>query len=120
MKILVIDDFATMRKIIINYLNQLGHTNIAQAGNAQLGWEKIQAEDFDLIISDFNMPEMNGLELLTKVRKESRNRQQKFIMLTAETDTDLIMNSKNLKVDGYILKPFKIDVLEAKIKSLFH
>lgn len=120
MKILIIDDFATMRKIVSNYLNQLGHTDITQAENAQLGWEIIQKEDFDLVISDFNMPEMNGLELLTKVRTESRNKQQKFIMLTAETDTDLIINSKTLKVDGYILKPFKIDVLEAKLKSLFN
>jgi two-component system chemotaxis response regulator CheY len=119
MRILIIDDFATMRKIVNNYLNQLGYKDITQAENAQIGWEKIQNEDFDLVISDFNMPEMNGLELLSKVRNESRNKKQKFIMLTAETDTDLIINSKNLKVDGYILKPFKIDVLEAKLNSLF-
>jgi two-component system, chemotaxis family, chemotaxis protein CheY len=120
MKVLIIDDFATMRKIINNYLNQLGYTDVTQAENAEAGWEIMQKDDFDLVISDFNMPEMNGLELLSKVRNEYRNKQQRFILLTAETDTDLIINSKNLKVDGYILKPFKIDVLETKLNSLFN
>ena len=119
MKIIIIDDFATMRKILSTFLNKLGFTNITEADDAKKGWELIQKEPFDLVISDFNMPEMNGLELLTKIRQESNNKQQKFIMLTAETDTDLIKNTKELKVDAYILKPFKIEVIEAKLKAVF-
>jgi two-component system chemotaxis response regulator CheY len=119
MKILIIDDFATMRKILTSFLNKLGFQHITEADDAKKGWEIIQQFHFDLVISDFNMPEMNGLQLLTKIRTESKNKQQKFIMLTAETDTELLMNTKSLKIDAYILKPFKIDVIEAKLKAIF-
>lgn len=119
MGILIIDDFATMRKILSSFLQKLGLNNITEAENAKIGWDLLQKKSFDLIISDFNMPEMNGLELLTLVRGHPDLKNQKFLMLTAETDKDLLMNTKSLHIDGYILKPFKIDVLEAKIKALF-
>lgn len=118
-KILIVDDFATMRKILRTYLGKLDYTDVTEAENAKIAWELIQKEPFDLVISDFNMPEMNGLELLTKIRQESHNTKQKFLMLTAETDKDLLINTKNLNIDGYILKPFKIEVLEAKLNAVF-
>ncbi len=119
LKILIIDDFATMRKIVNNYLNKLGYNNVTQAEHAKQGWEILQKQDFDLIISDFNMPEMTGLELLTKVRTEFRHKDQKFIMLTAESDKDLLIDIKKMHVDAYILKPFKIEILEEKNKNYF-
>lgn len=119
MKIIIIDDFATMRKILSSFLNKLGFTNITEADDAKKGWEIIQKEHFDLVISDYNMPDMNGLELLTKIRTESNNKDQKFIMLTAETDKEILIGTKNMKVDGYVLKPFKIEVIEEKLKALF-
>jgi two-component system chemotaxis response regulator CheY len=119
LKILIIDDFATMRKILSTFLVKLGFSNITEADDAKKAWEILQTETFDLVISDFNMPEMNGLELLRKIRLESNNKDQKFIMLTAETDKELLMDTKTLKVDSYILKPFKIEVIEEKIKAIF-
>lgn len=119
MKILIIDDFATMRKILTSFLNKLGFQNITEADDASKGWELVQKETFDLVISDFNMPEMNGLELLRKIRTESNNKNQKFIMLTAETDKDLLLDTKTLRVDSYILKPFKIEIIEEKLKAIF-
>ena len=117
---LIIDDFATMRKILTNFLKKLGYTNITEAENAELGWDLIQKQDFDLVISDYNMPEMNGLELLTKIRQDARLQNQKFIMLTAETDRDILISTRKLHIDGYILKPFTIEVIEEKINSIFN
>lgn len=119
LKILIIDDFATMRKIVSNYLNKLGFKHITESDSAATAWNLLQTEDFDLIISDYNIPEMNGLELLTKIRGDSRLKDQKFIMLTAETDQDILISTKKLNINAYILKPFKIDVLEAKLNTLF-
>lgn len=118
-RFLVVDDFATMRKIIINMLIKLGFSEITEADSGKSAWTLLQRQHFDLIISDFNMPGMNGVELLEKVRQDRSLSRHKFIMLTAEDDEDLILESKKLHVDAYILKPFKIDVIEAKLKALF-
>jgi two-component system, chemotaxis family, chemotaxis protein CheY len=118
-RILIVDDFATMRKIVSNYLNKLGYKDITESDSAVTAWDLLQKEHFDLVISDYNIPEMNGLELLTKIRGDTRLKEQKFIMLTAETDQEILVNTKKLRINGYILKPFKIDVLEAKLKSVF-
>lgn len=119
LKILIVDDFATMRKIVSNYLNKLGYTNIIESDSAVTAWDLLQQQAFDLVISDYNIPEMNGLELLTKIREDARLQKQKFIMLTAETDQDILISTKKLNIDAYILKPFKIDVLETKMNALF-
>lgn len=118
-KILIIDDFATMRKIVSNYLNKLGYKDITESDSAVTAWDLLQTEHFDLVISDYNIPEMNGLELLTKIRGDTRLKEQKFIMLTAETDQEILINTKKLHINAYILKPFKIDVLEEKLKTVF-
>lgn len=118
LKILIIDDFATMRKILSNYLNKLGYKKITEAESAVTGWEILQKEPFDLVISDYNIPGMNGLELLAKIREDARLKDQKFIMLTAETNPELLISTKKLHINAYILKPFKIDVLETKLNTL--
>lgn len=79
----------------------------------------MQKEPFDLVISDYNIPNMNGLELLTKIREDARLKDQKFIMLTAETNQELLISTKKLQINAYILKPFKIDVLETNLNTLF-
>lgn len=119
MKILIIDDFATMRKILTSSLKKLGYNYLFEAESTKEGWALLQKEQFDLIISDYNSPDMNGLELLTKIRQSEQFKKQKFIMLTAESDKSLLIDSKKLHIDGYILKPFKIELLAAKINSLF-
>lgn len=118
-KVLIVDDFASMRKILINSLNKLGITQITETESALRAWDILQHEGFDLVISDFNMPEMNGLELLTLIRGDPRLKRQKFLMITAETAANIVRDTKNLKIDGYILKPFKMGVIEEKLKSLF-
>lgn len=119
-RILIIDDFATMRKILASMLVKLGYSHIQEAASAKLGWDIIKNDHFDLIISDYNMPEMTGMELLKNIRQDPNIKDTKFIMLTAETSMELIVESKTLGVDGYILKPFKIEIIEEKINSLFH
>lgn len=114
-KILLIEDFAAMRKVVFNSLNNLGYKKVTESDSAIKAWDLLQKEDFDLIISNYNTPEMNGLELLTKIREDSRLKEQKFIMLTAETDQNILINTKKLHINAYILKPFKIEVLEAKL-----
>lgn len=117
-KILVIDDFATMRKIVTTMLQKLEFTNLTEADSGKAGWDLLQKEPFDLIISDCNMPEMTGIELLAKIRETPNMAQQKFIMLTAEADRELMIKSKELHIDAYILKPFKQELLEEKLKGV--
>jgi len=120
-RILIIDDFASMRQILLNFLNKLGYNNIVEANSPKKGWDLLQKEHFDLVISDFNSPEMTGLELLTRIRNhpDPHIKQQKFFMITAEADKELLLRTKHLHIDGYILKPFKLDVLKAKLDFLF-
>jgi two-component system chemotaxis response regulator CheY len=119
-KILVVDDFATMRKIVTGMLLKIGLSNITEADSGLTGWETVQASGpYDLIISDVNMPDMDGIEFLEKVRGDSQHSPTKFLLLTAENDQEYIIASREFKVDGYILKPFKQDLIEAKIVSLF-
>lgn len=118
--ILIIDDFATMRKILANMLSTLGYQHIQQAESAKSGWELVQQDSFDLVISDYNMPGMTGMELLRNIRQDPQLKSTKFIMLTAETSKELIIESKKLGVNGYILKPFKIEIIQEKLNSLFN
>lgn len=118
-KILIVDDFATMRKILMGMLTKLGFSNVAEAESAPKAWELLQKDHFDLVISDYNMPDMNGIELLSQVRKDSALSKLPFILLTAEDDADLVIESKKYHINAYILKPYKIDVIKEKLESLF-
>ena len=115
MRILVIDDFQTMRRIIINLLRQLGFNNITEADDGTTAWDKLQAEPVDLIISDWNMPKMTGIDLLKKVRASERYKTTPFIMVTAEGKRENVIAAVQAGVSNYIVKPFNAATLKEKM-----
>jgi len=119
MKILVVDDFATMRRIVKNILTQLGFKNIIEADDGTTAMQLLHQEKIDLIISDWNMPKMSGLELLKSVRAEPSWAKIPFIMVTAEAQQDNIILAVKAKVSQYIVKPFTADTLGEKIQKMF-
>jgi len=119
MKILVVDDFATMRKIIKNILGQLGFKNIIEADDGTTAWEILQKESVDLIISDWNMPKMSGLELLKKVRGDDKLKDTPFLMVTAEAQKEYIIEAAKYRVSQYIVKPFTPETLKEKLEKIF-
>jgi len=119
MKILVVDDFATMRRIVKNILTQLGFKNIIEADDGTTAIKALQEEKVDLIISDWNMPKMTGLEFLEAVRAESKWAKIPFIMVTAEAQQDNIILAVKARVSQYIVKPFTADTLGEKIQKIF-
>ncbi len=119
MRVLVVDDFATMRKIIKNILTQLGFRNIIEADDGTTAWEILQKEPVDLIISDWNMPKMSGLELLKKVRADERLKDIPFLMVTAEAQKENIIEAVKYKVSQYIVKPFTPETLKEKLEKIF-
>ncbi|QJA05519.1 response regulator [Thermosulfurimonas marina] len=119
MRVLVVDDFATMRKIIKNILTQLGFKNILEADDGTTAWEILQKEPVDLIISDWNMPKMSGLELLKKVRADEKLKDTPFLMVTAEAQKENIIEAAKYRVSQYIVKPFTPETLKEKLKKIF-
>lgn len=118
-KILIVDDFATMRKLLMGMLIKLGFTDVTDVESAPKAWELLQQHPYDLVISDYNMPDMTGMELLSQVRQHTALSKLPFILLTAEDDVALIIESKKYQVNAYILKPFKIEVIQEKLHSVF-
>ncbi|MDE7469684.1 MAG: chemotaxis response regulator CheY [Desulfovibrionaceae bacterium] len=118
MPILLVDDFATMRRIIKNILRQLQFTNILEADDGATAWDLMQRQKVDFIISDWNMPQMTGLELLRKVRGDERFKSLPFLMVTAEAQQENILEAAQAGVSNYIIKPFTPEVLEQKIKKI--
>ena len=119
MKILVVDDFATMRKIITNLLRQLGFKNITDADDGTTALEKLKGEKFDFIISDWNMPKMSGLELLKTVKGDADLKDVPFMMVTAEALKENIIAAIQAGANDYIVKPFNATTLEEKINKIF-
>ncbi|PLX51092.1 MAG: response regulator [Desulfobulbaceae bacterium] len=119
MKVLVVDDFATMRRIVKNILTQLGYKNIIEADDGSTAVDILKKEKVDLIISDWNMPKMTGLELLKHVRADAALADTPFIMVTAEAQQDNIILAVKAKVSQYIVKPFTADTLGEKIDKVF-
>lgn len=119
LKILVVDDFATMRKIIKNILGQLGFKNIIEADDGTTAWEILQKEPVDLIISDWNMPKMPGIELLKKVRSDEKLKDTPFLMVTAEAQKENIIEAAKYRVNQYIIKPFTPETLKEKLQKIF-
>ncbi|MDH4320819.1 MAG: chemotaxis response regulator CheY [Desulfobulbaceae bacterium] len=119
MKVLVVDDFATMRRIVKNILVQLGFKNIIEADDGTSALEILQKEKVDLIISDWNMPKMTGLDLLKTVRGDANLAATPFIMVTAEAQQDNIIAAVKAKVSQYIVKPFTADTLAEKLNKIF-
>jgi len=114
--ILVVDDYQTMIRIIKNLLKQLGFSNIDEATDGTAALQKIGNKPYGLIISDWNMEPMTGLDLLKKVRGEGNK--VPFIMVTAESKTENVMAAREAGVDNYIVKPFNADTLKTKLLSV--
>lgn len=119
MRVLVVDDFSTMRRIIKNILRQLGFNNIVEADDGSTAWEILNKEKIDFVISDWNMPKMPGIELLRKVRGSEEFANTPFLMVTAEAQQENIIEAVQAKVSNYIVKPFTAETLGQKIDKIF-
>ena len=117
-KILVVDDFATMRKVIRNLLKQVGYENIMEAEDGVLALRVLKSQKVDLVISDWNMPNMTGLELLKAVRADEDLKTTPFLMVTAEALQDNVIAAVKAGVSNYIVKPFTAEVLNDKITKI--
>lgn len=119
MRVLVVDDFSTMRRIIRNILRQLEFDNIVEADDGTTAWEVINREKIDFIVSDWNMPQMSGIDLLRKVRSSEEYADIPFLMVTAEAQQENIIEAVQAKVSNYIVKPFTAETMKQKIEKIF-
>lgn len=118
-KILVVDDFSTMRRIVKNILKQLGYENIEEAEDGAQAYNKLKSGGFGFVVSDWNMPNMDGLELLKKVRSDPELKGLPFLMVTAEAEKDKVIEAIKAGVSNYIVKPFTAEVLKEKMDRIF-
>ena len=119
MRVLVVDDFSTMRRIIKNILRQLGFNNVVEADDGTTAWDVLNKDKIDFVISDWNMPQMTGIELLRKVRASEEFAYMPFLMVTAEAQQENIIEAVQAKVSNYIVKPFTAEVMKQKIDKIF-
>ena len=119
MKIIIVDDFSTMRRIIKNILRQLGFNNVQEADDGATAWPKIQSEPFDLVITDWNMPKMSGLELLKNIRNDENLKDIPVLMVTAEALKENIIEAVKAGVSNYIIKPFTAETMQEKMEKIF-
>ena len=119
MKILVVDDFSTMRRIIKNLLRDLGFNNIQEADDGSTGLPMLQSGSFDFLVTDWNMPGMTGIELLKAVRADAKLASLPVLMVTAEAKKEQIVEAAQAGVNGYIVKPFTAQTLKEKIEKIF-
>ena len=117
-KILVVDDFPTMRRIIRNLLKQIEFNNVEEASDGADALSKLRGGNFGLVISDWNMAPMTGLQLLQEVRADNRLKSTPFIMITAESKTENVIAAKAAGVSNYIVKPFNAETLKDKIEKV--
>ena len=118
MTILIVDDYKTMLRIIRNLLKQLGFNNVEEATDGAAAFQVLQSSDKKLVISDWNMEPMTGLELLKQVRADERLKTMPFIMITAESKTENVIAAKQAGVNNYIVKPFNAATLKTKMTSV--
>lgn len=116
--ILVVDDFSTMRRVIRRILRDMGLENVVEADNGKKAWELLSQQRFDMVICDWNMPRMSGLDLLEKVRAEKRLAGLPFMMVTAEGKKNFIDRANRMGVTGYITKPFSAEQLAGKLRGM--
>lgn len=119
MKILVVDDFSTMRRIIRNILKQLGYGNIEEAEDGDVAFEKLKEGDYDFVVTDWNMPNMTGLDLLKAIRSNEKLKDMKVLLVTAEAEKENVVQAAQAGVNDYVVKPFTADILEQKIGRIF-
>ena len=119
-RILIVDDFATLRMSLKSVLEQLGYPEMDEAKDGQEAIDKLKEKDYDLIISDIDMPVMNGFELLDYVKKDDNLKNIPVIFITAEAEREKIVESIKAGLDAYITKPFSISTLQQKIENIFN
>jgi two-component system chemotaxis response regulator CheY len=119
MKVLVVDDFATMSKIVRNILKQIGFEDISEAEDGNAALRVLKNEKIGLVVTDWNMPNMSGLELLQEIRRDSQISNLPVLMVTAEGLKENVMEAIKAGVNNYVVKPFTAEVLQEKIESIF-
>ncbi|MFA6230087.1 MAG: chemotaxis response regulator CheY [Rhodanobacter sp.] len=121
MKILVVDDFSTMRRIVRNLLVELGFSGalIQEADDGESALTMLRAQSFDLVVTDWNMPNMTGIELLRAIRAEAALKTMPVLMVTAENNRDQIIAAAQAGVNGYVVKPFTAVTLKEKLTKIF-
>lgn len=119
MRILIVDDFSTMRRIVKNLLNDLGYSNTAEADDGHTALAALRAQPFDFVVTDWNMPGMTGIELLQAVRADPELSSLPVLMVTAEAKREQIIRAAEAGVNGYIVKPFTANTLKEKIEKIF-
>jgi two-component system chemotaxis response regulator CheY len=118
MNVLIVDDYKTMLRIIRNLLKQLGFENVEEATDGGMALAKLREKSYGLVISDWNMEPMTGLQLLKEVRADARLKNTPFIMVTAESKTENVVSAKQAGVNNYIVKPFNAETLKSKISAV--
>lgn len=119
MRVLVVDDYRTMVRIIRNLLKQLGFTNVDEASDGSSALNMMRENDYGLVISDWNMEPMTGYEFLREVRADDELQRTPFLMVTAESKAENVVAARHAGVNSYIVKPFNANTLRAKIEAIF-
>ena len=119
MKILIVDDFSTMRRIIKNLLRDLGFTNTFEADDGHTALPMLKHGDFEFVVTDWNMPIMEGIDLLKEIRKDPKLKHLPVLMVTAEAKREQIIEAAQAGVNGYIIKPFTAGTLKEKLDKIF-
>lgn len=119
MKVLVVDDFSTMRRIVKNLLRDLGFTNIQEADDGNTALPMLQGGDFDFVVTDWNMPGMQGIDLLKAIRADENLSHIPVLLITAEAKKEQIIMAAQAGVNGYIVKPFTAATLKTKLDKIF-
>lgn len=119
MKFLVVDDFSTMRRIVRNLLKELGYTNVDEAEDGAMALSKLRAGGFDFVVSDWNMPNMDGLTMLQQIRQDPSLKHLPVLMVTAEAKKENIIAAAQAGASGYVVKPFTAATLDEKLTKIF-
>lgn len=119
LKFLVVDDFSTMRRIVRNLLKELGFTNVDEAEDGVVALSKLKGSNFEFVVSDWNMPNMTGIELLRAIRSDASLKHLPVMMVTAEAKKENIIEAAQAGASGYIVKPFTAATLEEKLNKVF-
>lgn len=119
LKILVVEDNEKIRGLLCNLLKNIGFSSIAEAQNGKVAWDKLHAYNYDLVLTDWQMPVMDGLELLQLIRKDAHLKELPVMMITASDSQENIVAAAKNKVNGYIIKPFSVKTIVEKIDKVF-
>ncbi len=118
MQVLIVDDYKTMLRIIRNLMKQLGFNNVDEAADGSAALQKLREKTYGLVISDWNMEPMTGLQLLQEVRADGELKAMPFVMITAESKTENVIAAKQAGVNNYVVKPFNAATLKSKLQSV--